>query len=73
MNRTKNGTASSAGSSQQVVHGPHVTESKLASSSRDAVTRLVDARAQRYWPVLATLSIERPGSVPLLPVTSVRM
>ncbi|GAA2730608.1 hypothetical protein GCM10009867_02440 [Pedococcus aerophilus] len=28
---------------------------------------------QRYWPVLATLSIERPGSVPLLPVTSVRM
>src|SRR5213079_2861995 len=27
----------------------------------------------RYWPVFATVSIERPGSVPCLPVMSVRM
>ena len=29
--------------------------------------------AYRYWPVLATVSIERPASVPCLPETSVRM
>jgi hypothetical protein len=27
----------------------------------------------RYWPVLATVSIDRPASVPCLPETSVRM
>ena len=27
----------------------------------------------RYWPVLATVSIDRPASVPLAPVTRVRM
>ena len=30
-------------------------------------------RPQRYWPVFDTVSIERPGSVPCLPVMSVRM
>jgi hypothetical protein len=28
---------------------------------------------QRYWPVFATVSIERPASLPLLPETSVLM
>lgn len=27
----------------------------------------------RYWPVLATVSMERPASEPLVPETSVRM
>ncbi len=27
----------------------------------------------RYWPVLATVSMERPASAPLVPETSVRM
>ncbi|SEG66673.1 hypothetical protein SAMN04489712_108213 [Thermomonospora echinospora] len=29
--------------------------------------------AYRYWPVFATVSMERPASVPALPETSVRM
>jgi hypothetical protein len=30
-------------------------------------------RDYRYWPVLATVSMERPASVPCLPETSVLM
>ncbi|GAA2668212.1 hypothetical protein GCM10010412_046110 [Nonomuraea recticatena] len=32
-----------------------------------------DQKDYRYWPVFATVSIERPASVPVLPETSVRM
>src|ERR1700722_10539308 len=31
------------------------------------------AQRHRYWPVLATVSIDRPASFPLLPETSVLM
>jgi len=34
---------------------------------------LLTAPGYRYWPVLATVSIDRPASVPCLPETSVRM
>ena len=33
----------------------------------------VKAGGYRYWPVLATVSMERPASEPLVPETSVRM
>ncbi|GAA1754278.1 hypothetical protein GCM10009734_73010 [Nonomuraea bangladeshensis] len=33
----------------------------------------LSGRGHRYWPVLATVSIERPASLPCLPETSVRM
>ncbi len=34
--------------------------------ARDATRRGAWSTGQRYWPVLATVSMERPGSVPLL-------
>ncbi|GAA3093753.1 hypothetical protein GCM10020001_006750 [Nonomuraea salmonea] len=34
---------------------------------------LPSERFYRYWPVLATVSMDRPASVPCLPETSVRM
>ena len=40
----------------------------VRSSGSSATTR-----PQRYWPVLDTVSMDRPGSVPCLPVMSVRM
>lgn len=33
----------------------------------------LSGRGHRYWPVLATVSIDRPASLPCLPETSVRM
>ncbi|GAA0919547.1 hypothetical protein GCM10009560_17140 [Nonomuraea longicatena] len=41
-------------------------------TAREAPARSF-ARLYRYWPVLATVSMDRPASVPCLPETSVRM
>ena len=40
---------------------------------RAAVYRSAALGGYRYWPVLATVSIDRPASVPLLPEMRVRM
>src|SRR5512146_750305 len=37
------------------------------------LTRQGHSTTHRYWPVLATVSMDRPASVPCLPETRVRM
>ncbi len=36
-------------------------------------SRRVEGDCHRYWPVFATVSMDRPASLPLLPETSVLM
>ncbi len=46
----------------------------FGAQSRRAGARTPTAESDyRYWPVLAIVSMDRPASVPLVPVISVRM
>ena len=53
--------------------GPRCPPARLASGGSAGRCAPLAVCGQRYWPVLATLWIERPGSVPSLPLMSVRM
>src|SRR5450755_1663578 len=50
-------------------HRPRVHSRRPAPRSRRGPAH----PRHRYWPVLATVSIDRPASVPVLPDTRVRM
>ena len=57
-------------------HCGHAAETRTeghAAGARAAVAARATRPCHRYWPVLATVSIDRPASVPVLPDTRVRM
>ena len=56
-----------------VPDGRVLLSSRLLRPAQPALTALASRPAYRYWPVLATVSIDRPASVPCLPWMSVRM